>query len=161
MTDRTTINVTQDRHEKAGDVKDQYSETWDDVLLFYHNFRQAFPDHALDIPESIHTACIPECENLNNDGVGSDGVDLDELEDRIVVRLARETEADLETFEHKLDQIQNAQAGTVSEALEIAEDMDIGEVDESELALATADYLMTEYDPPAKSHRRCRDNDGG
>jgi len=39
MSDRTTINVDKDSHEKAGDVKDQHGETWPEVLQWYAEHR--------------------------------------------------------------------------------------------------------------------------
>jgi len=39
MSNRTTINVDKDSHEKAGDVKDEYDETWPEVLQFYAEYR--------------------------------------------------------------------------------------------------------------------------
>jgi len=39
MSNRTTINVDKDSHEKAGDVKDEHGETWPEVLQFYAEYR--------------------------------------------------------------------------------------------------------------------------
>jgi len=44
MSDRTTINVPKNRHQEAGVVKDEYDETWGDVLAFYRYFREEFPE---------------------------------------------------------------------------------------------------------------------
>ena len=37
--DRTSINVDKDSHEAAGDVKDEYGETWPEVLQWYAEHR--------------------------------------------------------------------------------------------------------------------------
>ena len=39
MSDRTSINVDKDSHEAAGDVKDEYGETWPEVLQWYAEHR--------------------------------------------------------------------------------------------------------------------------
>jgi len=39
MSDRTTINVDKETHSEAGDVKDDYDETWPEVLAFYAEYR--------------------------------------------------------------------------------------------------------------------------
>lgn len=37
---RTTLNVHKDHRDKARDVKQEYDETWGDVLAFYAEFRE-------------------------------------------------------------------------------------------------------------------------
>lgn len=49
---RTTINVTKDSHGSASDTKEEYDETWDDVLDFYTEFREEVT-RALNIPEDL------------------------------------------------------------------------------------------------------------
>jgi len=44
MSDRTTINVPKSRHQNAAVIKDEYDETWGDVLAFYRYFRDEFPE---------------------------------------------------------------------------------------------------------------------
>jgi hypothetical protein len=39
MTDRTTINVDKPTHSEASDVKEEYGETWPEVLAFYAEYR--------------------------------------------------------------------------------------------------------------------------
>lgn len=39
MSDRTTVNVDKESHTEAGDVKDEYDETWPEVLQFYAEYR--------------------------------------------------------------------------------------------------------------------------
>ena len=39
MENRTTASVTKDEHQKASEVKDEYGESWNDVLRFYRNHR--------------------------------------------------------------------------------------------------------------------------
>jgi len=73
--DRTTLNIATDEHRATREVKDEYGESWTDVLRFYR-------EHRDDVSVS----------NVNGE------------------------------IEHKLDQIQSAQANTVEAALEAAED---------------------------------------
>jgi len=39
MTDRTTINIDKPTHSDASDVKEQYGDTWPEVLQFYAEYR--------------------------------------------------------------------------------------------------------------------------
>ena len=39
MSDRTTINVDKETHSEAGDVKDEFGETWPEVLQWYAEHR--------------------------------------------------------------------------------------------------------------------------
>lgn len=39
MTDRTTINVPQDTHKEAREVKEEFNDSWPDVLAFYARHR--------------------------------------------------------------------------------------------------------------------------
>ena len=70
MTDgRTTINMTKEAHRAAGDVKDEYDESWTDVLLFYAEHRG---DLALaPNTEPTHNAATPDEVTLDG-GVISD-----------------------------------------------------------------------------------------
>lgn len=66
MTDRTTINVHQDAHKAAREIKEQKEETWTDVLEFYAEFRSDLS--------------ISEIDGSNN---GKQDVDIDRLIGRI------------------------------------------------------------------------------
>jgi hypothetical protein len=37
--DRTTLNIATDEHRATRDVKDEYGESWTDVLRFYREHR--------------------------------------------------------------------------------------------------------------------------
>ena len=52
MSDRTSINVDKDSHTEASDVKDEYGETWPEVLQWYAEHR---PQDA-DTAESVELA---------------------------------------------------------------------------------------------------------
>jgi len=39
MTDRTTLNIDSTEHKAAREVKDEYDESWTDVLQFYRRHR--------------------------------------------------------------------------------------------------------------------------
>lgn len=77
MTNRTTINVEKEAHRKAQEAKKD-GETWSDYLL----------------------------RSTDKDAVEKRDMDLDELEDRIVVRSAREYSSDLEQLEREIKKTQ-------------------------------------------------------
>jgi len=48
MSDRTTINVPKSEHTAAGNVKEEYNDTWADVLSFYASFKPQVNSGGLD-----------------------------------------------------------------------------------------------------------------
>jgi len=46
MTDRTTLNIDKEEHKATREVKEEFDESWTDVLQFYREHR-----HELSIPD--------------------------------------------------------------------------------------------------------------
>lgn len=93
MTDRTTINVPQDTHKEAREVKEEFNDSWPDVLAFYARHRPEvsvsdggspqFDWSKFDEKLQHHLA---EWEiTVNMDQLDLSGTDLDENDVRNIV----------------------------------------------------------------------------
>jgi len=96
MSERTTINVSKEAHRKAQKAKED-GETWSDYLLRSTDVEAVEKDDRAELIEDIRS----QLERLD-DGEPESDVGFDEIM-------------------HKLEQIESAQANTVSESLEMAE----------------------------------------
>lgn len=96
MTDRTSINIAQDEHKATRDVKNEYGESWTDVLRFYREHRPDVGIPVYEVGGSEPVDHIPARE------ANTDGADVDELAREIrklseqVERVPQDTADELE-----------------------------------------------------------------
>lgn len=98
MADRTSISITGDLKEALDDEKTNPSESYEQLLW-----------RLLD----------------SNGSGGGSTVDMDELEDRLVARLARETQADLQNMRDEIMRSVSAECGDVATTEDIADLADL------------------------------------
>lgn len=105
MSDRTTINVPKSEHTAAGNVKEEYNDTWTDVLSFYATY----------------------APQVYNDGLGRENQpmqDVDTSELRQIVKYQEQTIDELEQQRDMLVEIVNKSVTLdASERAQIARDV--------------------------------------
>jgi len=86
MADRTTLNVAQDEHKATREVKDEYDESWTDVLQFYREHRPTVSvDASSDTVQELASEIDAMAFNgaLTEDEVDSIMSSLETVEERL------------------------------------------------------------------------------
>ena len=109
MSDRTTINVPKSTHEEAGDVKDEYEETWSDVLAFYRHFRPQLPDE-VPITASVSIGGVGDSSNLTQS-------DIEQLKNEISMVNDPGVEVDTEEIIGRIEDLEATLPKRVAEEL--------------------------------------------
>lgn len=98
MENRTTVGVKKARRDAAGEVKDEFGESWNDVLQFYENHRA---DVSLsDSGQSVDTDALAESLAEHIDYPESQDAEtivkrISELESRLPEKVGDEVEGRL------------------------------------------------------------------